>query len=63
MSASAPGRPAGRLKLRTLTVTPVRLTLNHPLKMSIATVPERECVVVEAVTEDGPTGLGESVLA
>ncbi|HUZ90082.1 MAG TPA: enolase C-terminal domain-like protein [Candidatus Acidoferrales bacterium] len=63
MTASAPTRPAGRLKLRGLTVTPVRLTLHRPLKMSIATVPERECVVVEAMTDGGPTGLGESVLA
>lgn len=55
--------PAGRLELVGLKLTPIRLRLRSPLKMSIATVPERECVLVEAQTAEGITGLGESVLA
>jgi muconate cycloisomerase len=42
---------------------PIRLPLAKPLKMSIATVVERDCLVVRVRSDDGQVGAGEAMAA
>lgn len=42
---------------------PVELPVRRPLKMAVATVNTRTCIVVRLTTTDGVVGYGESVLA
>lgn len=42
---------------------PVEIPLVRPLKMAVATVHVRTCIIVRITTDDGLVGLGESVLA
>lgn len=42
---------------------PVAVPMRRPLKMAVATVHTRTCIVVRITTESGLVGLGESVLA
>lgn len=42
---------------------PIEVPLVKPLKMAVATVERRTCIVVRLTTDDGITGLGSSVVA
>ena len=42
---------------------PISVPVRRPLKMAVATVHVRTCIVVRITTDTGITGLGESVLA
>jgi len=42
---------------------PIEVPVRRPLKMAVATVNVRTCIVVRVTTEEGIVGLGESVLA
>lgn len=42
---------------------PIEVPVSRPLKMAVATVNVRTCIVVRITTDDGLVGLGESVLA
>ena len=49
--------------IRRIEAIPIEVPLLQPLKMAVATVQARTCVVVRITTDDGVVGLGESVLA
>ena len=51
------------MKIVKIEAIPVELPVRRPLKMAVATVNVRTCIVVRITTEDGIVGLGESVLA
>ena len=51
------------MKIERIDVFPVAVPLAKPLKMAVATVHERTCIVVRIVTDDGIEGLGEAVVA
>ncbi len=51
------------VKIQTVEAIPIELPVTRPLKMAVATVSVRTCIVVRITTDDGLTGLGESVLA
>lgn len=42
---------------------PIEVPVSRPLKMAVATVHVRTCIVVRITTDEGLVGLGESVLA
>lgn len=42
---------------------PIEVPMVRPLKMAVATVSVRTCIVVRITTDDGVVGLGESVVA
>ena len=46
-----------------LEAIPVSVPVRTPLKMAVATVHERTCILVQVTTDTGVVGLGESVLA
>ena len=50
------------MKIERVDVFPVAVPLAKPLKMAVATVYERTCIVVRVVTDDGIQGLGEAVV-
>jgi L-alanine-DL-glutamate epimerase-like enolase superfamily enzyme len=50
------------VKIERVDVYPVAVPLAKPLKMAVATVYERTCIVVRIVTDDGVEGLGEAVV-
>ena len=49
-------------KIAKVEAIPISAPMDRPLKMAVATVYGRTCVVVRITTEDGLEGLGESVL-
>jgi L-alanine-DL-glutamate epimerase-like enolase superfamily enzyme len=51
------------MKITAVEAIPVAVPVRRPLKMAVATVNERTCIVVRVTTDTGVTGLGESVLA
>lgn len=51
------------MKIARIEAIPVEVPVRRPLKMAVATVNVRTCIVVRAITDDGIVGLGESVLA
>lgn len=50
------------MKIERVDVFPVSVPLYKPLKMAVATVHERTCIVVRITTDDGVVGLGEAVV-
>jgi L-alanine-DL-glutamate epimerase-like enolase superfamily enzyme len=52
-----------RLKIDRIEAIPIEVPVRRPLKMAVATVYVRTCIVVRVTTDDGVVGLGESVLA
>lgn len=51
------------MKIRNIEAIPVEVPVRRPLKMAVATVNVRTCIVVRVTTDDGVIGVGESVLA
>ncbi len=51
------------MKIARVEAIPVSLPLARPLRMAVATVHERTCIVVRVTTDDGIVGIGESVVA
>lgn len=51
------------MKIVAVEAVPVSIPLQRPLKMAVATVTVRTCLVVRIRTDDGIVGIGESVLA
>lgn len=51
------------MKITTMEAIPVAVPVRTPLKMAVATVHERTCIVVRVETDEGHVGVGESVLA
>ncbi len=51
------------MKIARIEAIPVAVPVRTPLKMAVATVHERTCIVVRVTTDDGAEGIGESVLA
>jgi muconate cycloisomerase len=51
------------VKIERVDVFPVAVPLARPLKLAVATVHERTCIVVRIVTDEGIEGLGEAVVA
>lgn len=51
------------MKIRKIEAIPVEVPVRRPLKMAVATVNVRTCIVVRVTTDNGIVGLGESVLA
>ncbi len=50
------------MRIEAVEVFPVAIPLAKPLKMAVATVHERTCIVVRIRTDDGIDGLGEAVV-
>lgn len=51
------------MKIARIEAIPVEVPVRRPLKMAVATVNVRTCIIVRISTDDGITGIGESVLA
>ncbi len=51
------------MQIAQLEAIPISIPLHRPLKMAVATVHVRTCLVVRITTDDGVVGVGESVLA
>jgi|TARA_B100000315_G_scaffold239786_1_gene258944 muconate cycloisomerase len=51
------------LKIECIEAIPIEVPLARPLKMAVATVDARTCIVVRVTTDDGIVGIGESVVA
>lgn len=51
------------MKIARIEAIPLAVPTRRPLKMAVATVGERTCILVRVTTSDGVVGLGESVLA
>jgi len=51
------------VKIARVEAIPVAVPVRTPLKMAVATVVVRTCIVVRITTDDGIEGIGESVLA
>lgn len=51
------------MQITAVEAIPVSVPVRTPLKMAVATVYERTCIVVRMITDAGVVGLGESVLA
>jgi L-alanine-DL-glutamate epimerase-like enolase superfamily enzyme len=51
------------MKIARVEAIPVAIPLARPLRMAVATVHERTCIVVRVTTDDGIVGIGESVVA
>lgn len=51
------------MKIEKIEAIPISIPLQRPLKMAVATVHVRSCLVVRITTDDGVVGIGESVLA
>ncbi len=51
------------MRIERLEAIPVELPLKRPLKMAVATVDVRTCIIARVTTGDGIVGIGESVVA
>jgi L-alanine-DL-glutamate epimerase-like enolase superfamily enzyme len=51
------------LKIDRIEAIPIEVPVRRPLKMAVATVYTRTCIIVRITTDDGVVGVGESVLA
>lgn len=51
------------MKITSVEAIPVTIPLNHPLKMAVATVQQRDSIIVRIRTDQGLVGLGEVVIA
>jgi len=51
------------MKITSVEAIPVAIPLNHPLKMAVATVHQRDSIIVRIRTDQGLVGLGEVVIA
>ncbi len=51
------------MRIERLEAIPVEIPLLRPLKMAVATVDARTCVIVRVRTSDGVVGIGESMVA
>ncbi len=51
------------MRIERIEAIPIEVPVTRPLKMAVATVHVRTCIVVRITTDDGLVGLGESVLA
>ncbi|HBY95920.1 MAG TPA: dipeptide epimerase [Chloroflexi bacterium] len=51
------------MRITTIEAIPIAIPLIRPLKMAVATVHHRDSVLVRVHTDEGLTGLGETVLA
>ena len=51
------------MRIAQIEAIPIEVPVSRPLKMAVATVHVRTCIVVRITTDDGLVGLGESVLA
>lgn len=51
------------MRIERVEAVPIEVPVSRPLKMAVATVHVRTCIVVRITTDDGLVGLGESVLA
>jgi len=51
------------MKISQVEAIPVSVPVRAPLKMAVATLHERTCIVVRVTTDDGVVGVGEAVLA
>jgi L-alanine-DL-glutamate epimerase-like enolase superfamily enzyme len=52
-----------RVEIGQVEVFPVAVPLTRPLRMAVATVHRRTCIVVRVTTDDGIQGIGEAVVA
>ena len=51
------------MKIAKIEAIPISIPLRRPLKMAVATVRVRTCLVVRITTDEGVEGIGESVIA
>lgn len=51
------------MKIESVEALPVAVPMRRPLRMAVATVSERTCIVVRITTDDGVVGIGEAVVA
>jgi o-succinylbenzoate synthase len=51
------------VKITSVEAIPIAIPLNHPLKMAVATVHQRDSIIVRIRTDQGLVGLGEVVIA
>ncbi len=51
------------MQIERIEAIPIEVPVQRPLKMAVATVHVRTCIVVRVTTDQGIVGLGESVLA
>jgi o-succinylbenzoate synthase len=51
------------VKITSVEAIPIAIPLNHPLKMAVATVHQRDSIIVRICTDQGLVGLGEVVIA